>query len=378
MPPRPYQEIEALVARQHWQEAVVFGAPPWQRSAGRGTVCTGAQDRDARAPQGLQAFGASDGSRHARIGGAFTLADTTSNITGKTLLVISRNTHVAPATLRLGRLLALAAPVRSAALHWSSLVSSRCFDAAFRRWRFGEAGLKDSEAYEQANVVASYETLTKLVGIKDNGIIAALPVLRPDAGQQTAFRNKYRSTNPLVGICWHSTNEEKGVPRLRRNGPLFLGRNSRRPMFQFNTAMHGPMLSGYDNRAGKKSFTTRPSILFKILILCGTGGGPRCRSHDQQYRHTHGGSAGRPNVCICLTTRTIYFGRWSGHTTGLVSGSDLYRKANRHWLDVFADLGTDSRTPIIVRTVTSVISDSGAFSEWFRATIRKAMLVRTK
>jgi hypothetical protein len=243
--PRPYQTLEAFVARGQWQDAIALA-----RQVGNEAL---AQQRFALARKTggmLERLEDFRHSAHLMAAGMRGLERASplpewdgSDLAGRTLLVVSLNTHVAPATLRLGRLIA---PAARRAKRCIALVEPRLltlFRRSFPDVEVLEAGLMDAEAYRQADVMASYETLIKSVGIKDDGSIAALPALRPDPDRVIGFRNKYRSVKPLIGICWRSTNERKDVPNLDDWPPFWP--NSRPRTYRSNMETCGPTSTSY-------------------------------------------------------------------------------------------------------------------------------------
>jgi len=136
-----------------------------------------------------------------------------SPLVGRTLLIIQRIRHIG-AAIRMSRLIPLAA---SRAKHCIVLAEPRLiplYRRSFPTVEVLEAGPDDEVAFTRSDVVASYETLMQILATDQAGRIVSLTPLRPDRDAVNIFRCKYGPKKLLIGICWHSTNEEKDLPSL--------------------------------------------------------------------------------------------------------------------------------------------------------------------
>jgi hypothetical protein len=136
-----------------------------------------------------------------------------SSLTGRTLLVVQRIRHVG-AAIRLARLVPQAAQRAKNTL----ILAERRLVPLYRRSFPGvdvrESGADDSAAFAAADVVASYETLEQHLLDGDFARRGGLTPLKADAASVDRFRRAYGPSRPLIGFCWHSTNEAKDLPPL--------------------------------------------------------------------------------------------------------------------------------------------------------------------
>jgi hypothetical protein len=288
-----------------------------------------------------------------------------SDLTGRTLVVVSRNKHVGN-VLRFSRLLALAVPraKRCIVLAESRLVP--LFRRSFPTMEVWEAGLRDAEAHAQADVMASYETLIEFVGLKDDGTIATLPPLKPDKDQVAAFRHKYQSGDPLIGICWHSTNEKKDLPALedwagllRRVKATFVSvqYGDARADIQTLRASSGARVvhdETVDSLTNLDLFAAQVGALDAVVTISNTG--------------AHIAGALDVPVFVLLDDKDHLMWPFVGQTTDWYPAARLYRKANRHWLDVFDDVATDLARRLAVVPVAENASSTGSFANCGRTT----------
>jgi hypothetical protein len=257
-----------------------------------------------------------------------------------TLLVISRNQHVG-AVLRLARLLPLAA---ERAKHCIALVEPRLvplFHRSFPRVDVREAGQADTEAYEAADVIASYETLARYLGVKDDGRVTELPTFQPDRDRVADFRRKYHSGKMLVGICWHSTNEKKDLPSLK-DWSAYLSRveatyvsiqyGDRRDDLAKLRSWSGHKIihdETVDSLTNLDTFAAQIAALDAIVTISNTG------AH----------MAGALNIPMFVVLDNVDQLLWPfiGRDCDWYPSTSLYQKENRPWSDIFAELETDFR-----------------------------------
>jgi ADP-heptose:LPS heptosyltransferase len=213
------------------------------------------------------------------------------------------------------------------------------FQRSFPSIEIREAGLANAEAYAQADVVASYETLIEHIGVREDGGITALPALKPDPDQVAAFRSKYQSSNSLIGICWHSTNTSKDVPTVGEWADFLHKLNA-----TFISTQYGDVkgdietlrrLSGmqiiYDDSVDSLKnldlFAAQVSVLDAMVTISNTG------AHMA-------GALGIPTF-VLLDDKDQLAWPFVGHSTGWYVSARLYRKAGRRWGDVFEDVSED-------------------------------------
>lgn len=258
-----------------------------------------------------------------------------SDLLGRTLLVISRNMHVGP-VIRYGRLLALAA---RRAKRCIALVEPRLLPL-FRRslpsvdiW---EAGPADERAYAEADVVASYETLTEFIGTDESGAIIDLPALQPDQDQTAAFRARYRREAPLIGICWHSTNEQKELPDLNDWAGFLCRLSATFVSLQYGDAQKDAeairRLSKreiihdrtVDSLKDLDAFAAQIKALDAVVTISNTG--------------AHMAGALDAPLYVLLDDKDHLMWPFVGRTSDWYRSAKLYRKAGRPWADVFQEI----------------------------------------
>jgi hypothetical protein len=261
-----------------------------------------------------------------------------SNLRERTLLVVSRNLHVGP-VIRYGRLLALASSLPKRCI---TLVEPRLlalFQRTFPAIDVREAGRDDSEAHAQADVVASYETLIEHIGVTKAGRIAELPPLKPDAAAVSGFRNKYSHGNPLIGICWHSTNENKDLPRLEEWAGFLARMKATFVSIQYGDARNEAEalggLSGADIIDDREvdslreldRFAAQVAALDAVVTVSNTG--------------AHMAGALDVPMFVLLDDKDHLMWPLEGRRSDWYPSSSLYRKAARPWSNVFSEIEAD-------------------------------------
>jgi hypothetical protein len=349
-----YQEIVALVERRQWQEAIERArrlgsqaiAREWYglaRHAGR--ILERLKDHRSHA------YLVSTSIRQLEASSCPLPEWDGSNLMDRTLLVVCRNNHVAPSTLRFGRLLALAGPRAKRCI---ALVEPRLvplFRRSFPGIDVREAGPADADAYAQADVVASYETVLSHIGINDDGDVAALPSLVPDPDRVAALREKYKRSNPLIGISWFSTNEGKDVPSLEQWAP-FLSRLSA----TYVSLQYGDVKAQVDRlqaMSGREIIYDDDVDAWNELDLFAA----QTASVDAvvTISNTAANTAGALGVpmFVLLDDRDHLFWPFEGKTTSWYRSATLYHKTRRAWPGVFAELSADlERVPLFEKRKT--------------------------
>lgn len=132
---------------------------------------------------------------------------------GKTLLIKQRIRDLG-APIRMGRLVAQAAKraERCIVLTEPRLVPlfSRTFPGVEIRNEQAENAI---DAENDADVVASYETLCRHLAPDERSILGSFLPLNTDASRTADFQARYRGV-PRVGISWRSSNTTKELPGL--------------------------------------------------------------------------------------------------------------------------------------------------------------------
>jgi hypothetical protein len=338
--PNPYEAVLALAERKQWQDAVELGRQAGAEALAQknfvlarniGTLLGRLNDHQVSARLLASAFrGLQPPSPLPEWDGS-SLAD-------RALLVMSRNMHVGP-VIRYGRLLSVVAPRAKRCI---ALVEARLL-SLFRRsvphvdvW---EAGQADAEAYAQADVMASYETLTQHVGVNESGGLVALPALKADAVQVSAFRTKYGRGVPLIGICWHSTNQAKDLPALDIWARFLSRLDATFVSIQYGDAEKDVetlrRLSGatiindetVDSLADLDGFAAQVAALDAVVTISNTG------AHMT-------GSLGVP-LFVLLDDKDHLLWPLSRTSSDWYPSAKLYRKAARPWSEVFAEIEAD-------------------------------------
>jgi hypothetical protein len=258
------------------------------------------------------------------------------DLSDRNLLVVSRNQH-AGAVLRLGRLLPLAA---RRARRCIALVEARLVPL-FRR-SFPGIDVRDAgqaEAYVDADVIASYETLIEHVGLTEDGRVVPLAPLQPDADQVAGFRNSYRDGKPLIGICWHSTNDQKDLANLE-NWATFLSRldatyvsvqyGDVRADIEKLRAWSGQRIihdDAVDSLANLDLFAAQTAALDAVVTISNTG--------------AHMAGALNAPMFVLLDDKNHLLWPFTGRNFDWYPAATLYRKANRPWPMAFAEIEAD-------------------------------------
>jgi hypothetical protein len=335
-----HPEIQSLIAGGHWQQATMLArrigieALAQQKYAvARNTGILLERLQDHRASAHLMS------ASMRALEPASSLPEWNgSDISGGTLLVISRNMHVGP-LLRLGRLLPIAA---RRARRCIALVPPRMAPLLHRSFPEIDVRVADDTdlgAHSEADVVASYETLVHVVGVADDGKIVALPPLRPDRDQVENFRAKYRAPGPLIGICWHSTNENKDLPTLDDWAAFLSGIPATFVSIQYGdtladierlrasserTIIHD---TDVDSLVDLDLFAAQMASLDAVVTISNTG--------------AHMAGALDVPMHVLLDDKNQLIWPFAGRTSDWYSSATLYRKAGRPWPDVFTDVSGD-------------------------------------
>jgi hypothetical protein len=336
--PLTYQPIEVLLAQGRWREAAEKareigsealrrGRFPLARKAGgllerledfgSSAHLMSISMRELDAPMPLPEWDGSD-------------------ISGRTLLVVSRNMHVGN-MIRFSRLLALA---QQRAKRTIVVAEARLVPLMRRSFPGLEVRTEPQlqEAFQEADVVASYETLIRFLAVDEAGRIKPLPPLVADTARASEFRAKYGS-GPLVGICWHSTNEKKDLPSLDDWGLFLRKQNARYVSIQYGDAAADVErlreLSGMeivhdetvDSLKDLDVFAAQVAALDAVVTISNTG------AH----------MAGSLNIpmFVLLDDKDQLMWPFVGRTTSWYPRASLYRKAARSWRDVFLDVSAD-------------------------------------
>lgn len=262
-----------------------------------------------------------------------------SDLSTRTLLVVCRNNHVAPSTVRFGRLLSL---VLRRAKRCIVLVEPRLvamFRRSFPTVDVRETGSADETAFADADVVASYETILRHVGVTAGRSVVPLPPLVPDPTETSRLRDKYRREKPVVGISWYSTNDTKDVPSLE-SWAKFLSQHDA----TYVSAQYGDVRSQverlsaasgreviYDNTVDAWSaldlFAAQLASLDAVVSISNTTA-------------NMSGALGVP-LFVLLDDKNHLFWPSRGQSTSWYPSATIYHQAGRPWSDVFADISKD-------------------------------------
>lgn len=136
-----------------------------------------------------------------------------SSLAGRRLLVVQRIRHVG-AAIRLARLVPLAAQQAKRTIILAERRLVPLYRRSFPGVEVRESSTDDSTAFAEADVVASYETLEQHLFDDAFARRGGLTPLKADATSVEQFRRAYGTARPLIGFCWHSTNEAKDLPPL--------------------------------------------------------------------------------------------------------------------------------------------------------------------
>lgn len=258
-----------------------------------------------------------------------------SSLAGRTLLVIQRIRHVG-AAIRLGRLVPLAAERTK---HCIVLAEPRLvplFRRSFPGVDVRESGPNDGEAYAQADVVASYETLTQHLAATNAARIGGLAPLKPDADAVAKFRRRYGGPGPLIGICWHSTNEAKDLPALDDWADFMRPLNATYVSLQYGDvaadiekmrALSGGRIvhdETVDSLNDLDLFAAQIAALDAVVTISNTG--------------AHMTGALDVPMYVLLDDKNHLVWPIEGRATAWYPSATLIRKDNRRWPDVFAKL----------------------------------------
>jgi ADP-heptose:LPS heptosyltransferase len=213
------------------------------------------------------------------------------------------------------------------------------FKRSFPEVDIREAGTADSEAVAESDMVAGYETLIDLVGVNELGGIVTLPALKADQKQAATFRSKYLRSKPVIGICWHSTNDKKDLPTLDEWSAFLRRFSATFVSLQYGDAKQDietlARLSGgeiiydetVDSLANLDTFAAQISALDAVITISNTG--------------AHMAGALDVPMLVLLDDKDHLMWPFVGRKSDWYPRAKLFRKGGRAWLDVFADVATD-------------------------------------
>ncbi len=342
MVPNPYQAALALVERKQWKDAIALGRQVADEALiqknfvlARNIGVLLGRLNDHKSSARLLAIAL----RELQPPLPLALPEWDgSSLADRTLLVVSRNMHVGP-VIRYGRLLAL---LSSTTKRCIVLVEPRLltlFQRTFPGIEVREAGRDDAKAWAEADVVASYETLIEHIGVTEAGRIAELPPLKADAAAVSEFREKYGHGDPLIGICWHSTNENKDMPQPDEWAGFLARIKATFVSIQYGDAREEAgvlgRLSGADIIDDREvdslrqldRFAAQVAALDAIVTVSNTG--------------AHMAGALNVPVLVLLDDKDHLMWPLEGRRSDWYPSSSLYRKAARPWSDVFAEIEAD-------------------------------------
>lgn len=132
----------------------------------------------------------------------------------QTLLVVRRIRHTGD-QLRLARLIPLAAQRVSRCIVLAEPRLVPLFQRSYPEVDVRSTETHQETAIDEADTVASYETLWEHLGSNEQAIVEGFTPLQPDPALVRQFRVQYKTNGrPLVGISWKSTNENKDCPSV--------------------------------------------------------------------------------------------------------------------------------------------------------------------
>jgi hypothetical protein len=268
-----------------------------------------------------------------------------SPLTGRTLLVLQRIRHVG-AAIRLAQLIPLAAEQAKQCIVMAEPRLVPLFRRSFPDVEVRDSTLSNDNAAE-ADVVASYETLTQHLASGDKSQAARFTPLRPDPEAVERFRRKYGGPGPLIGICWHSTNEHKDLPSLADWVQFMNAFPATYVSLQYGDVaadLEALRLSGapviYDESVDSLKdldlFAAQIAAMDCVVTISNTGA------------HTAG--ALDVPMYILLDDKNHLVWPTEGRNTSWYPSATLIRRENRNWSDLFGEIRLELSDRLSVRT----------------------------
>jgi hypothetical protein len=270
------------------------------------------------------------------------------SLKGRSLLIVQRIGHVG-AVIRAARLIASAAQRADRCIVLAEPRLVPLFRRSFPGVDVRELGPDNREAYADADVVASYETLTQYLAPDDNARRSGFVPLRPDDTVRDDLQRRYRQDGkPLVGMCWYSTNERKDLPTLRDWAEFLTSLNACYVSLQYGHASSAveelralsaaPIIHDetVDSLADLDRFAAQIAALDAVVTISNTG------AHLA-------GALGVPTYVV-LDDKNHLIWPVQGRRIGWYPSVTLFRKEHREWKDVFAEARGDVERMIAART----------------------------
>ena len=258
-----------------------------------------------------------------------------SPLSGRTLQVVQRIRDIG-SPIRLGRLLPLAArgAGRCVALVEPRLVP--LFKRSFPQVDVRQAPGNGVRDLEDADVIASYETLWRHLATDAATVAGQFTPLRADPEKVRRFREKYSRGHPLIGICWSSTNAKKDLPGLADWGGFLRSLNATYVSLQYgDVAQDVAALRSFSGRdvihdetvdslTDIDTFSAQVAAMDAVVTISNTG------AHLA-------GALGAPMIVI-LDDKNHLIWPVQGNHTAWYPSARLVRKEARAWPSVFADV----------------------------------------
>jgi hypothetical protein len=265
----------------------------------------------------------------------------------QTLLVVRRIRHTGD-QLRLARLIPLAARRvrRCIVLAEPRLVP--LFQRSYSEVDIRSTATYQEAAIDEADLVASYETLWEHLGSNQQAIVEGFTPLEPDPALVRQFRAKYKTNGrPLVGISWKSTNENKDCPPIAAWAEMMKSLAADFVSLQYGDARRDidalRSLSGsnlicddtVDSMVDLDGFAAQVSALDAVVSISNTT--------------AHMAGALGTQLVVILDDKSHlpwpYYLSWSPW----YPSATLIRRRQRSWLEVFREvrgaIGTPKRSP---------------------------------
>jgi hypothetical protein len=257
-------------------------------------------------------------------------------LTDRTLLIVQRIRHIG-GPIRLARLIPLAAARARRCIVFAEPRLVPLFRRSFPQVEVREGGPVEAEACEEADAVASYETLTKYLAGDERARLAGFTPLRPDCGLVNEFRSKYhRDGRPLIGMTWTSTNEKKDLPALTDWAAMMRRFDATYVSLQYGEvsgdvkelcALSGAELihdETVDSLIDLDRFAAQIVAMDAVLTISNTG------AHLA-------GALGVPMIVILDDNNHLV---WPAHGAHMAwyPAARLVRRRSREWQDVFAEV----------------------------------------
>jgi hypothetical protein len=253
---------------------------------------------------------------------------------GGTLLIVQRIRHIG-APIRLGRFIPLAARRAKRCIVLAEPRLVPLFRRSFPQVEVREDREDDQSAFAEAEVIASYETLWQRLAGDETSLVSQFAPLRADAARVHDFRTKYTNGNPLIGICWSSTNTNKDLPALRDWSEMMRSLNATYVSLQYGdasadvTALRS--LSGrdviYDETVDSLSdidtFSAQVAAMDAVVTISNTG--------------AHLAGALDVPMVVLLDDKNHLMWPAQGRQTAWYPSARLVRRETRDWAEVFAE-----------------------------------------